>query len=145
MATAPDGSAHQTLTVALVVRGGQQALEFYARAFGARETLRVPGPADTIAHAQLRIGDSLFFVSDEILAPSGSYQAPETLGGTSFAFYLQVDDADATFARAVAAGATGLNPVAPQPWGAREGLVRDPFGHLWALASKAHDAAFLNA
>lgn len=136
MATSPDSSRPQTLTLAFPVRDAAQAIDFYVRAFGAHEALRIPGPPGTIAHAQLAIGNTTFFLSEEALAPLGSYQGPATLGGTTFTGYLQLDDADAAFARAVAAGATAIFPMADQPWGTREGLIRDPFGHLWALASR---------
>jgi PhnB protein len=135
--TATSGEAQpQALTLAFVVGGAAAAIEFYTRAFGAQELFRVPGSADTIAHAQLRIGSSVFFLSDEVPAALSSYQAPVTLGGTTFVGYLHVRDADAAFSQAVAAGATAIHAPADQPWGSREGLVRDPFGHLWAVASR---------
>jgi PhnB protein len=133
---APDGRDHHTVTPVLAVRGGEQALAFYARAFSACEILRVPGPSGTVAHAQMRIGDSLFFLADEMPENRDSYLAPATLGGTSCAMYIYFDDADAMFEQAVAAGAQPLAAVEQRPWGDREGLVRDPFGHLWALATR---------
>jgi PhnB protein len=136
LASAPDGLPHPTLTLAFVVRGAAAALDFYARAFGAREILRIPTPAGTVAHAQMRVGDSLLFLSDEVPGVIDSYQAPEGLQGTTFVGYLFVPDADALFTQAVVAGATAILPVKDQPWGNREGLVRDPFGHLWAVASR---------
>jgi PhnB protein len=132
----PDGREHHTLTIALAVRGASRALEFYAQAFGAQEILRVPGPEGKIVHAQMRIGDSLFFLAEEDPNISTGYRSPQTLSGTSCAIYMYVSDADAMFERAVRAGAEGVVPVADQHWGDREGLVRDPFGHLWALAMR---------
>ena len=132
----PDGREHHTLTTALAVRGAAKALEFYAQAFGAKEILRVPGPEGKIAHAQMRIGDSLFFLAEEDPGIRNGYRSPQTLRGTSCAIYMYVADADTVFDQAVRAGAEGLFPVADQPWGDREGLVRDPFGHLWALAMR---------
>jgi PhnB protein len=135
--SAPDGREHRTLTAAIAVRGGVKALEFYTAAFGAREIMRVPHTEpDKVTHAQVRIGDCLIFIADEDLSLPHGYRSPKTLNGTSFAIYMYVPDADATYAQAVRAGAEGLFPVADQQWGDREGLVRDPFGHLWAIASR---------
>jgi PhnB protein len=131
----PDGKPHPTLTPVLAVRGGAKALEFYASAFGAQEILRVPGPEGTITHAQLRIGESLLFLSDEDPSMGTGCRSPQALGGTSCVLYVTVPDADASYARAVRAGAEGVFPVQEQHWGNREGLLRDPFGHLWALSS----------
>jgi PhnB protein len=139
--TTPDGKAHSTLTAALAVRGGAKALAFYAAAFGAQEVLRVPGPDGTIAHAQIRIGDSLFFLADEDPNHANGYRSPHTLSGTSCAIYMYVADADASFAQAVGAGAEGLSPVQDQFWGDREGLVRDPFGHLWAWQHRSRNSS----
>jgi PhnB protein len=136
MAQTPDGREHHSMTAAIAVREGLRALEFYVRAFGAHEILRVPGPGDSIAHAQMRIGDSLFFLADEDPKLPNGYRSPETLGGTSFAFYVYLPDADATFRQAVEAGAEPLAQMEQRPWGDREGLLRDPFGHLWALATR---------
>ena len=134
--TTPDGRQHQSLTMALAVRGAAKALDFYAQAFGAQEIFRAPGSDGKIAHAQLRIGDSLFFLADEDPNIPHSCRSPQTLNGTSFAIYMYVSDADAVFDQAVRAGAEALFPVADQHWGDREGLLRDPFGHLWAVAMR---------
>jgi PhnB protein len=134
--TAGTSGEAQALTLAFVVRGAAAAIDFYARAFGAQELFRVPQPGDTIAHAQLKVGSTVFFLSDEVPAALDSYQSPAALGSTTFVGYLHVADADAAFSQAIAAGATPLHAPADQPWGSREGLVRDPFGHLWAVASR---------
>jgi PhnB protein len=134
--TTPDGRQHHSLTIALAVRGGERALEFYKQAFGAQEIFRAPGAEGKIVHAQMRIGDSLFFLADEDPNYPNGYKSPQTLNGTSFAIYMYVADADATYAQAVSAGAEGLFPVSEQHWGDREGLIRDPFGHLWAIAMR---------
>jgi uncharacterized glyoxalase superfamily protein PhnB len=138
-ATSDEAPRAQTLTLAFVVRDATAAIDFYTRAFGAQELFRVLGDGQgggTIAHAQLRIGGSVIFLSDELPDAVNSYRAPPTLGGTTFVGYLHVEDADVAFSQAVAAGAAPLIGVAEQPWGRREGLVRDPFGHLWAMASR---------
>jgi PhnB protein len=132
----PDGREHHTLTIALAVRGAARALDFYAQAFGAQEILRVPGSDGKILHAQVRIGDSLFFLADEAPDIINGSRSPQTLSGTSCAMYVYVSDADAVFEQAVRAGGESVFPVADQHWGDREGLVRDPFGHLWALATR---------
>ena len=134
--TTPDGLEHHTLTAALGIRGVSKALEFYAQAFGAREIHRSPGPDGKIVHAQMRIGDSLFFLGEEDPSLPHGYRSPRALNGTTCAIYMYVPDADAVFEQAVRAGAEGLFPVSDQHWGDREGLVRDPFGHLWAVAMR---------
>ena len=136
MPTAPDGLAHHSVTLGLAVDDAARAIDFYTRAFDAREIYRAPGRPGKIAHAQVRIGDTLLFLADEVLEDKESYRAPKTLGGTSCAVYLYLADADATFAQAVAAGATVLRPMTDEPWGDRVGLVRDPYGHLWALSTR---------
>src|SRR5262245_20949004 len=106
--TTSDGREHHTLTTALAVRGAARALEFYTQAFGAQELLRVPDPDGKIAHAQMRIGDSLFFLADEDPSIPNSCRSPQALSGTSCAIYMYVADADAVFDQAVRAGAEGL-------------------------------------
>ncbi len=130
--TIPAG--HHTITPQLTVQNAERAIEFYKRAFGAQENMRMAGPdGKGIMHAELTIGDSLFFLSDEI--PGMQCHSPESLGGTPVSFYVYVDDVDATFARAVAAGADPRMPVTDMFWGDRFGKVTDPFGHEWGLAT----------
>lgn len=98
----------------------------------------MPGPdGTTIGHAELAIGDSMIMLSDEM--PAWGSQSPQSLGGTSVAFALYVEDVDAAFARAVAAGATALQPVANQFYGDRSGTITDPFGHKWMLMTHVED------
>src|SRR5262245_3546316 len=103
--TTTDGREHHTLTAALAVRSAAKALEFYKQAFGALEIYRAAGDDGKIAHAQMRIGDSVFFVADEDPRIPNSCRSPEALSGTSCAIYMYVPDADATFEQAVGAGA----------------------------------------
>ena len=120
-----------TLTPMLTVRDAAKAIAFYERAFGAREiAARVTAPSGQIV-AKLAIDDQPFFVVDE--NPAGYNLSPETLKGTSVRLNLVVDDPDAVAARAVAAGATVLFPIADQPYGMRQGRVVDPFGHHWLV------------
>ena len=125
------------VTAHLLVRGAEQAVEFYKRAFGATELYRSPMPDGNGIHAKVRIAQSVVLISDERpVAPGGpgvSLHSPHTLGGTSTVLELYVDDADAAYQRAVSAGATPTLPVSNTFWGDRYGWVTDPFGHIWAL------------
>jgi len=134
-ATAPDGTEHHALIAALVVRDVDKAIEFYGKAFGSREILRIPGLRGKTGHGQVRIGDTILFLAAE---PENrdTYLSPESLGGTSCGVYSYWDDSDAVFNKAVSAGATPVGWPENLPWGDRVGLVRDPFGHLWSLATR---------
>jgi uncharacterized glyoxalase superfamily protein PhnB len=126
-----------TITPQLVVKGVAGAIEWYTRALGAHELLRNLAPDDTsIMHAELLLGDSRFFVVDEF---PESIKSPATLGGTSVTLHLYVRDVDTLFGRAVDAGATVVMPVADQFWGDRYGILTDPFGHRWSIASRIED------
>lgn len=126
----------QTLTPALAVKGAPQAIEYYKKAFGAEELFRVPGSDGRIFHAQMKIGGSIFFLSEEFPEMPNSGRSPQTLKGTTCAVYFYVDDVDAVYDRAVKAGGQALWPVKDQFWGDREGVVLDPFGHMWAIATR---------
>ena len=115
----------------LRVRGGQEAIDFYTRAFGAREKFRLTEPGGRLGHAELELGGTTIMLSDEF--PEFGIRGPASLGGTSFAIHLHVDDADAAIARALEAGATLVRPATDQFYGERSGTVRDPFGHEWAI------------
>ena len=132
----PEGS--RSLTPHLVTAGASDAIDFYVEAFGAVEKLRMPSPDGKLMHASLAIGDSEFYLCDEF---DGHTTSPATLGGTPVTIHLYVEDVDASFARAVAAGATALMPPADMFWGSRYGQVVDPFGHRWSLATPITDPA----
>jgi PhnB protein len=136
-----DRIPRQNLTPALAVRGAAEAIEYYKKAFGAEELFRVPGRDGRIPHAQLRIAQAIFFVSDEFPEMPNSGRSPASLGNTTCALYLYVDDADAVYERAVAAGGRALWPVKDQLWGDREGVILDPFGHMWAIATRRHEVS----
>jgi PhnB protein len=129
---------YHTITPHLTVRGAADAIDFYKRAFGARERGRMPLPdGKTIMHAELQIGNSIVFLADEF--PDMGCRAPQTLGGATGALHLYVKDVDRTFQRAVAAGAAVRMPVADMFWGDRYAKVADPFGHEWGLATHKED------
>lgn len=131
---------YQTVTPALTVRNGAEAIEFYKKAFGAEEIMRVPGPdGKSIMHAEIRVGTSRIMLGDE--APSMGCLAPVTLGGPGGSLYVYVPDVDAAFKQAVAAGAKALMPVTDMFYGDRFGQVEDPSGHRWGLATHVEDVA----
>jgi uncharacterized glyoxalase superfamily protein PhnB len=125
------------VTPHLVCAGAAEAIAFYQRAFGAEELSRLPGPGGRIMHAMIRIGDSVLMLVDEF--PEMGAKGPASLGGTPVTLHLYVTDADAAFARAVQAGATARMPVAEQFWGDRYGIVVDPYGHQWSIATHVKD------
>lgn len=118
----------------LTVKGAAAAIEFYGRAFGALETLRIEAPAGVIGHAELRIGKAILMLSEEY--PEMGIVGPQALGGSPVGIHLYVEDVDAAVARAQAAGATLLRAVADQFYGDRTGKLADPFGHIWHLATR---------
>jgi PhnB protein len=126
-----------TITPQLVVTGVTAAIEWYTRALGANELLRNVAPdGASVMHAELLLGDSRFFVCDEF---ENGTRSPRSLGGTGVTLHLYVEDVDALFARAVAAGADVVMPVEDQFWGDRYGIFADPFGHRWSVASRIED------
>ena len=131
----PEGM--HTLTPHLVCAGAAQAIDFYTRAFGATELMRMPGPDGRLMHASLKVGDSTLMLFDEM--PEWGALGPKALKGSPVTIHMMVPDVDAAFARAVAAGATVKMPVADMFWGDRYGKLADPFGHEWAIATRILD------
>jgi uncharacterized glyoxalase superfamily protein PhnB len=124
----------------LIVNDGNRAIEFYKRAFGAKEHLRMPGPdGRSIGHAHLEIGEGALYLCDESAAMN--CHAPTSIGGTPVSMHLYVEDVDPAFARAVEAGATVTMPLMNMFWGDRFGKLRDPFGHEWTMASHVEDVS----
>lgn len=115
----------------LRVDDAARAIEFYAKAFDAKEQFRLAEPSGRIGHAELAFGATTVLLSDEF--PELGIRGPRTLGGTSFTIHIHVDDADAVIERAVAAGAEVVRAPADKFWGERIGVVRDPFGHEWMI------------
>lgn len=130
-------SGYRTVTPYLAVRQATEAIEFYRRAFGAKERLRLAKPGGGIAHAELQIGDSVIMLADEF--PAMEFRGPASLGGTSVSLHVYVKDVDASFRKATEAGAKALHEVKDQFYGDRTGSVRDPFGHVWHLATHKED------
>ncbi len=128
-----------TVTPHLVCAGAAEALEFYKKAFGAEELLRLPGPEGKLLHACIRIGDSALMLADEF--PACGSRGPKALEGSPVTLHLQVEDVDAFVARAVAAGAKVTMPIADMFWGDRYGRLEDPFGHQWAVATHLRDVS----
>jgi PhnB protein len=133
----PDG--YHTVTPYLIINGAVQALEFYKRAFGAAETVRMPDPKGRIAHAEMKIGDSMIMLADE--HHEMGHRGPRTLGGTSVSILLYVPDVDTVFDRAIKAGAKSQRPVADQFYGDRMGTLEDPFGHVWTIGTHIEDVS----
>jgi len=115
----------------LCCKDATQAIDFYTRAFHGTETVRLAEPTGRIGHAEVRIGDERILLSDEY--PEMGVKGPTTFGGTPVTLTLEVDDADAVVARAIANGAALEQPVKDQFYGDRSGTIRDPFGHRWMI------------
>ena len=133
----PEGC--HSLTPYLIARGAAAAIDFYVKALGAVELMRMPGPDGKIGHAELRFGDSVLMLADEF--PEMGAKGPEAYGGSPAKLMLYCDDVDAVVARAVAAGAKIVRPVADQFYGDRTGGIEDPFGHTWYVATHIEDVA----
>jgi len=131
----PEG--YSTITPQLVINGAAAAIDFYQRAFGAVELGRMSSPDGSVMHSELRLGGSMLFVADEFGDPL--VRAPESLGASSASLYLYVEDVDAVFRRAVEAGALPTMAVQTMFWGDRMGQVRDPWGHVWDLATRVEE------
>jgi PhnB protein len=132
----PDG--YHSISPAITCKNAASAIDFYKEAFGATEMNRMSGPGGMVMHAELRIGDSVIFVSDEWPGMS----AGPTPGATpSYYLFLYTADVDAVFNRATAAGAQVAMPVADMFWGDRYGKITDPFGHSWGIATHVEDVA----
>jgi len=133
----PIPAGYGTVTPYLSVRGAAQAIEFYKKAFGAKEIMRMPGPDGKLGHAEIRIGDSRVMLSDEYEAMA--FLGPQSRGGTTVHIHLYVRDVDATVARATATGAKVARPVQDQFYYDRSGSIEDPFGHMWHVATHKED------
>jgi PhnB protein len=133
----PIPAGYHAVTPYLSIRGAAQAIEFYKKAFGAAEVMRMPGPEGKLGHAEIRIGDSRIMLSDEY--PQMAFMGPQTRGGSTVHIHLYVRDVDATTERAVAAGAKLIRPIEDKFYGDRTGSIEDPFGHVWHLATHKED------
>ncbi len=131
----PEGM--RSITPHLVCAGAARAIEFYAKAFNAKEDFRLPGPQGKLLHAMITIGDSHIMLTDEF--PDWGSFGPKALKGSPVTIHLYVADVDAAVAQAVAAGAKITMPVEDMFWGDRYGKVEDPFGHHWSIATHIRD------
>jgi len=128
----PAQTRFNTVSAYLIVPNSVEALEFYQRAFNAEPIYRIPGPGGRTMHAEMRIGDSYVMMADE--NPRWHLKSPKTLGGCSCSLHLMVDDADALWEQALAAGCQVIEPIDDMFWGDRFGKVVDPYGHNWGIA-----------
>jgi PhnB protein len=135
----PIPAGYHSVTPYLMVRDAARAMAFYRDAFGATEVMRFAGPDGRIAHAEVKIGDSHVMLADEL--PDQGFVGPQTLGGAGVSLMLYVNDVDATFAKALAAGATLRRPVADQFYGDRMGTLVDPYGHVWSIGTHREDVS----
>lgn len=139
MSVKPVPEGYHSVTPYLIVRGGADAIEFYQKAFGAVELFRFPSPDGKIGHAEIKVGDSPIMLADEY--PEMGYHGPQSLGGSPVSLMIYVDDVDAVFNQAVAAGATVKEALQDKFYGDRIGTVVDPFGHRWHLATHKEDVS----
>jgi len=133
----PEG--YHTVTPYLTVQGATRAIDFYQKAFGARQLFRMDGPDGKVGHAELQIGDSRIMLADEF--PQMGGKSPQTLGGSPVAIMLYVENVDAVYKQALAAGAKEDRPLQDQCYGDRSGSVFDPFGHKWFIATHVEDVS----
>jgi PhnB protein len=131
----PEG--YHTITPYLAVEDASAAIDFYERALGAKERVRMDGPGGSVMHAELEIGDSLIMLSDPF--PQASTKPPKELGGTSVSIFAYVEDIDSVYKQAIDAGASSLMEPDDMFWGDRFGSVQDPFGHSWTIATHVED------
>jgi PhnB protein len=128
-------TGYTTVTPSMTVKDAPKVIEFYKKAFDAKENMRMPGPDGKIMHAEIAIGNAVIMMNDEVM---GSRSA-QTLGGSPISFYIYVEDAAAAFKKAIAAGAKEQFPITDMFWGDKMGTVEDPFGYKWTIAQHVKD------
>ncbi len=133
----PEG--YHSVTPYLIVRGGNDAIDFYTKVFGARERMRFPGENGKVGHSELEIGDSVIMLADE--SPEMGARSPQTVGGTPVGLAVYVPDVDAVVEQAVAGGAKLRSPVEDKFYGDRSGTIEDPFGHVWYVMTHVEDVS----
>jgi PhnB protein len=139
MAVKPIPEGYHTVTPYLIVNGGEAALAFYKKAFGAVELFKLPGPDGKLGHAEIRIGNSPIMLADE--HPQMGARGPKSIGGSPISILLYVEDVDARFHQALAAGAKELRPLKDEFYGDRSCTVEDPFGHVWSIHTHKEDVS----
>jgi PhnB protein len=137
MAVNPIPDGYPRVSPSLIIDGAADAIEFYKSVLGATERMRMDGPDGRIGHAELMLGESVIMVSDEY--PDMGYVGPKKVGGSPVALHVYVEDVDATFAKAVAAGAKEERAVEDQFYGDRSGTFEDPWGHRWSVGTHVED------
>ena len=130
----PIPTGPRAITAYLTIKGAANGIEYYKKAFGAKELMRWTGKDGRVGHAEIEISGTPVFISDE--HPEMGVLSPATLGGTSVGLHLLVEDAEATFERAVAAGGRAVRPMEDEPWGQKSGTLQDPFGHRWFVTQR---------
>jgi len=138
MAVKPIPEGYHSVTPYLIVKDASKAIEYYKKAFGATEIMRFPGPNNTVAHAEIQIGDSRIMLADP---GQNEYRSPQELGGTPVSLMIYVNDVDKVFNQAVSAGAKQSRPIQDQFYGDRSGNLIDQFGHVWTVATHKEDVS----
>lgn len=131
----PDG--YHAVTPYLVMKNASDAIEWYRKVFHAEAHLRLDGPGNSVAHAEIKVGDSIIMLADE--CPDMGFYGPDHYEGSPSHLMIYTEDVDKMFDAAVAAGAEALRPVNDQFYGDRSGAIKDPFGHQWTLATHIKD------
>jgi len=133
----PEG--YHSVTPYLSIKGAAKAIDYYKQVFGATELFRMAGADGKIGHAEIKIGNSPIMLADEF--PEMEFVSPQTLGGSPIGLMIYVDDVDTMFNQALSAGATEVKPLQDQFYGDRSGTLKDPFGHVWTVATHVEDVA----
>ena len=133
----PEG--YHSVTPYLSIKGAAKAIDYYKQVFGATELFRMAAPDGKIGHAEIKIGNSPIMLADEF--PEMEFVSPQTLGGSPIGLMIYVDDVDTMFNQAISAGATQVKPLQDQFYGDRSGTLKDPFGHVWTVATHVEDVA----
>ena len=139
MAVKPIPEAYHTVTPYLIIEGAAAAIEFYKKAFGAKELFRFPAPEGKIGHAEIKIGDSPIMLADAY--PDMGYNGPKSLGGSPVSLMIYVENVDTVFNQAVEAGATVKEAVSDKFYGDRSGSLIDPYGHVWHVSTHKEDVS----
>jgi PhnB protein len=135
----PIPAGYSTVVSYISVKGASEAIAYYKKAFGAEELMRMPMPDGKVGHAELKIGDSILMLADEMDHPDAIAKSPRTLGGVTSGLALYVVDCDAVFNRAVEGGGKVRRPLTNQFYGDRSGTIEDPFGHFWTISTHVED------
>jgi PhnB protein len=145
MSVKPIPEGYGDVTPYLMIQGAAKALEFYKKVFGATERMRIPGPEGMIMHAEILIGHSVIMLADGCPRPDEHKgkigKSPQAFGGTPVSLHLYVKDADAVFKKALECGGKEVRPLANQFYGDRSGLLEDPFGHMWNIATHVEEVS----